>query len=292
MDDVRQELRRMKARMRLQALVSLGILACITMAVGGSEAVARGLTESDSWFVKTLNASSALTNRITVSSGENQCRIKLSAAHLELAQQSSAPATPAAGAFWYDSTANVLKSRANGTAWIEMGGVINRVASTVTIGGSTETTIYSYTVPANTMGTNKALRLTMIGDRLNDSGATKTITLRVKFGGTTLYQDVTATFADANLNRYPWNATVVLANQDATNAQTLGGQINFGINTTVPATGFGDLGVDEIIAATPFVGVAGTIDTTQDRLLEVTVQHSASHASNNIRLHYALLELK
>ena len=54
------------------------------------------------------------------------------------------------------------------------------------VSSAAETSVYSYSVPVGTIGTNKILRLTVTGSYLNNSGSPDTFTPRVKFGGTTI----------------------------------------------------------------------------------------------------------
>jgi len=65
------------------------------------------------------------------------------------------------GAQWYESVpgATIAGSR--------LSRVIDRQTTTIDIVNTTvETDLYRFTVPANTLGTNRALRLTLFGDRM------------------------------------------------------------------------------------------------------------------------------
>ncbi|MFA5053287.1 MAG: hypothetical protein WC565_04475 [Parcubacteria group bacterium] len=70
---------------------------------------------------------------------------------------------------------------------------LNRDVVTATVSGTTsETTVYTYTVPGGTLGTNKMIRLTaLMAAGANASG----ITIRVKFGATTIASYVANTQA-------------------------------------------------------------------------------------------------
>ncbi len=125
MDDVARKLASLERRVRLQALVFIGVLALLLSAIGGADVFARAavtFTESEVWKIQTRNASSTLVPRISATGDSDQARIKFANAHIELAQQSTTPATPAAGAVWFDSTTGVNKVKYyNGTAWVEVG---------------------------------------------------------------------------------------------------------------------------------------------------------------------------
>lgn len=51
---------------------------------------------------------------------------------------------------------------------------------------TTETTVYTHSVPANTIGTNKLLHIKMTGRYKQGDAATRTETFRLKFGTTTV----------------------------------------------------------------------------------------------------------
>lgn len=120
MDNLAREVAALRFRLRLQMLVLIGAMTVGLFALGGADVVARALVETDAWKVRTNNAGGTPVDRITVTTGENSVRVKVNAAHLELAQQGTAPATPAAGALWYDSSTGKLKYR-NATAWVDVG---------------------------------------------------------------------------------------------------------------------------------------------------------------------------
>lgn len=153
-----------------------------------------------------------------------------------------------------------------------------------------ETTVYTTSVPANTLGTTGLLRLTIGGDYLANFG-TPTLRVRVKFGGAAIYDDTTAAFS-TSATRRPWHAIIHLANRNATNVQTMFGQFWMNAVGTGAVQGLGP------IDGTPTVlGIIGSdpidiaTDTTQDQLFAVTVQHSVANANVSFRRKYAALEL-
>lgn len=88
----------------------------------------------------------------------------------------------------------------------------NKVTSTTTVSNTvTETTIYTYSIPANTFAPFKALRLTLFGILLNNTGADRGVTFRVKSGATTLatflYSTVTSNAISTGADRACWTIT-------------------------------------------------------------------------------------
>jgi hypothetical protein len=149
---------------------------------------------------------------------------------------------------------------------------------------TSEVTIYTFAVPANTLGTDKVLRLEVQGDLLNNTGATVTWTIRVKWGGTTI-----ASFAPTNVTtsaaRRAWWLSVKLAAGNATNVQRAMTRIDLSeahANGTVTGPNLHTvLGRHDALA----------VDSTAQQTLEVTVQHSAAGLNYSTIMQAATLEL-
>lgn len=153
---------------------------------------------------------------------------------------------------------------------------------------SAETSIFSYSVTGNMLSTNKVLRLTIIGDYLGNSATARFITLRIKYGATTLYADATNTLT-IDAGRRAVYLVAIITNQNATNAQALGG--HFAISDAGSATsGIGDIGDDETMVNSSLSGVASE-DSTLTKTLDVTIQHSAAEANVSFRRLLGILEL-
>jgi hypothetical protein len=166
--------------------------------------------------------------------------------------------------------------------------VHDREPSLITITDSTtETTICTYSVPANELGSTRAMRLVLYGTVLNTTGTPQSFTLRIKFGGTTIYQDLVNVNANTTVTG-PIFMVINLGGNNATNAQSLSGRLHtgFGTNTT---TGFGDMDIDEIEGSTPFFNTAA-IDQTSAQTLEATMQLSNGGGTEEFVRRYCMLE--
>lgn len=151
-----------------------------------------------------------------------------------------------------------------------------------------ETTVFSVTVPANTMGTTGAVSMRLFGDCLHNNAAGDTVTIRVKFGGITLFSGSTPFISATGANRQPWYSSIYVFNTGATNAQTMHGEWRaMGANTAAPATGLGGLNnqTDGLFAS---VSGASTVDTTTNQSFLVSAQWSASSANNSFRRRWAM----
>lgn len=145
---------------------------------------------------------------------------------------------------------------------------------------TTETTLLSYTVPADLLGgTSRRLRVEMHGDQLNNSGSSDTWTLRIKYGATTMYADAT-TWA-TNAVRMSWNCNIAFGNATSTNNQYVSAL--FVTSTRGGATtGNGEL--DGSGLSYQVLSGSAAEDSTAEKVLVVTLQHSVANAATSFRM--------
>jgi hypothetical protein len=166
--------------------------------------------------------------------------------------------------------------------------VLDRESATTDVTNTvTETTIFTFSVPANTLDTTRMLRLTTFGDYLNNNATGSSLTWRIKFGGTTVFADAISVSA-TSATRRPWCLQVWLASNNGTSSQSMSGTFLCG-TAGGATTGLGNLDDDEIEAVTPFFNTA-SINQTSAQTFEVTVQWSAASANLSCRRFYAVLE--
>lgn len=148
-----------------------------------------------------------------------------------------------------------------------------------------ETSLYSFTIPADTLGELGGFRLFIAGDMLVDDGGGNTLRLRVKLGGTTILSSDAKNLQD-NAERYKWGLEVWCMNS-ATDAQKWGLTLIAGASSsTWPMPVLAD--ASGLVAAAYNTSAK---DTTGDLLLDVTADWSAADADNSIRKEMAILEL-
>jgi hypothetical protein len=165
-----------------------------------------------------------------------------------------------------------------------------QVTETDVVNTVTETNIFAYTVPANTLGTNKALRVQIKCDYLNNTAGTANVRLRIYYGATELWEDLGPTTTQ-DAARRPILIEFILFPRNASNSQSVGGIIKIG-TAGAATTGIGNLGDDEIFANCPFRGIASaTEDSTTELILKVTVVHSVADANISIRKLYSSVEV-
>ena len=154
---------------------------------------------------------------------------------------------------------------------------------------TTETDLVSYTVPANTLATNNSLRVTVIADAMNNAVGTFTSTVRIKYGATTLFDDVALAWVASAATRYPIVMNLTLFARNATNSQGLGGQIAIGVRGGA-TTGTGELATDEIAGNAILIGANASEDSTASKVLAITVQHSVAATTKSFRRLYSVIE--
>ena len=157
------------------------------------------------------------------------------------------------------------------------------------VNDATEQSFFKATIPANALGTDKLARMEIVGDWLNNTGSSRTFTVKIKLNSTIVYQDVSRSSSSSS-DRYPFLLRLLVGNQGATNVQTVGGLIMLG-DRGQATVGIGDLADDEIRFNTPFNGIAGAEDSTAAMDIEVMIQHSNAHANLSLRRHYAIVEI-
>lgn len=154
------------------------------------------------------------------------------------------------------------------------------------VNDSAETSIYSHSIPADQMGGTGGFRLIIGGDYLNDSGSSRSLTIKVKLGATTALTSAAMSIPDVATNRRKWFLEVVCLNS-ATDAQkwlvrwTIGPSNAANFATENPGTASGGDGAGYGTSAE---------DTTGALTLDVTMDHGAAHASLSVRKEIAILE--
>lgn len=165
--------------------------------------------------------------------------------------------------------------------------VFNRQVNQSVGNTTTETALYSVSVPANTLGTANTLRVRLVGTFKNTAGSTDFINFRVKYGATTLYDTGAGGWSSQATSNAYW-LDLDLGNLGATNSQGVG--ITMGVGTNSQPT----TGVSQIDANGRTWGVGyGTSaeDSTTTLTFQITVQHSITNANAVVTAAIATAEL-
>ncbi|MGI0034304.1 MAG: hypothetical protein ACRD98_00350 [Nitrososphaera sp.] len=169
--------------------------------------------------------------------------------------------------------------------------VLDREVTDLTATTVAETVIFSHSIPANAMGTNRSLELILIGSVLCNT-TSSACTFRVKFGGTTIFEDATGAYV-LDVDEKALYIHLILTNQGVTNDQTGGGVFfpQMVALATAPTVGIaGDL-ADAAADGSPIVFANSAIDTTLAKLFEVTWAWATAGANNIMTRRLAILKL-
>lgn len=170
------------------------------------------------------------------------------------------------------------------------GRVYAKVVTAVDVASTAaETNLFSQSIGANEMQTDRLLRLTLLGDLLRNNGEDPV--LRMKFGGTTLLEDTLAIGANS-ATRYPLLIECFLAELNTSNAQFATMRVIVPNTPGGAAIGIGDLaglpaGKGGLLASN------GThaINTTLAQTLAVTADWVTASANSSVRVRAGYLEM-
>jgi len=185
--------------------------------------------------------------------------------------------TPAAGAITIAQSSTV--------------GVLDRVVTLVSFSNTAaEQTLYSFAVPGGTLGTNKIIKLSVIGDHLINNGAPDSLRIKAKYGATTIFDGTIASINNgANRGAFTFDLELVAAN--ATNAQRSKGFLQVGDSTQNNAAGT----AGSILSTNTYTmyGVHNAIaeDSTASKNLVVTATMGTANAAIDVRVHTVYTEL-
>lgn len=146
-----------------------------------------------------------------------------------------------------------------------------------------ETSVYSYSVPGGTLSTSNIIRLILTG-YVDLSVTSRTLTIRVKWGGSTVATGVIVTTASTKGGVL---LTVLLNANNATNSQRLVATIQQMADNAVETDGTFSGACTLRTVAVPSLAV----DSTSAQTLEVTAQWSVAQTTQHFKRWAAETEL-
>ena len=169
--------------------------------------------------------------------------------------------------------------------------LLNSGATVTTSSTNTEFDMLNYTVLANTLGTNGALRCHISGYILQNQASATDYTMKIKFGTTIIFQELFAAVPQVANNK-PFVLDFTIGNKNATNSQGLSGYFKLQ-DANTPVVGEGSLVDDEQLADGNFRAATGasTKDTTSNQVLQVTMTMSISNANAQTSVQRKIIEL-
>lgn len=179
--------------------------------------------------------------------------------------------------FWYDDTDSRWKISGRPLDYIQ----IDKTPADVSItNSSTETSIYSATIPAQMIRSNGMISVHIAGEYLNDSGSSRSLGFVVKLGSTTLHASSIASLGNS-ANKRVWVVNMnIYPNNNSSSNQYMTGVFQMSQDAT-PTTGIGEISTDEVAANSPFGG-SSSESIASGLTLDVRFKHSTAHASLTI----------
>lgn len=172
---------------------------------------------------------------------------------------------------------------------------LDRKTSATTINNTvTETAIYSYTIPANTVDANGELRLHLDNEWLNNTGASRGFVIKAKLGGTTVIEFTTGnSWAGTSSTRSLVEVDLRLSALGSTSSQIV--TLRWQMQSSVGAFGTLTTGVGRTgTTSPPFLLVnSGALsqDMTASKTLEVSITLSTNSTSLEWKTYSGTLEL-
>jgi hypothetical protein len=179
-------------------------------------------------------------------------------------------------------------------AGLPAAGVVTTLAQTSQPLAITDTTtptdLVNYSIPANTLTTNRSIRVRMGGTYVNNSGGARIFTLALTLDGTTLYQDGSNSNGGSALVTV-WEIEFTISAESATVVHMHGRVQQH--TTNAPGTGLGalDNAAQRIDATIGTVSAGVTVGslTSGARVLALTFAHpAATTLQSMVRTHYSV----
>lgn len=144
---------------------------------------------------------------------------------------------------------------------------------------TTPTDALSFTIPGGTLVALGAIRVRMLAQYINNSGASQTLTLALKYGGVTFWGGTTGSLA-TSASSHSVDLNVVIGNSSGLGSQAIGGSLLIGPSdgTMIAAGTTG--------AAIPVFGL-NSANSAVNQLFELVVTHSAANTLISFNPYYA-----
>lgn len=159
------------------------------------------------------------------------------------------------------------------------------------VADTTEQSLYSFTIPANILGTTGGIRLTLGGDYFHNAGGDERIIWRIKLGATTVLASSTGAGGyNSSAQKRKWSLTIWFLNNAAFNSQ------KWSAKGVMSGAAPEDMPFDPESVSLGEMAIAGGYGTSAEDtfgalVLEVTLQHAAVKAGNFLNREMAVLEL-
>lgn len=154
---------------------------------------------------------------------------------------------------------------------------------------TTETNILNTTLTAGLMGTNGAIHIVLSGWYKNDSGGSDSMDMRLKLGGTIIWQDESVAFSDASIIR-PFHMEFWIKNMNSASSQHGAGWYMIGHANNA------DVGISDFALVTDMphgalTTINSAINTASSQSLQLSVVHGDADPELSLNAETLLVEL-
>lgn len=154
------------------------------------------------------------------------------------------------------------------------------------VSSSAEVPVFDEMIPGGSMSTNGIVRVTLVGDYLNNSGGASNFTLRVKIGGSAVFGTVFAGISSTG-RRSPQRVIFEFVNNGSPTTNFCQGEWWY---SSFDSTSGSVAGSYATTAPLLFSSGSTAIDTTEVVDISVTAQHSVSSAQISFRIQNFMIE--
>lgn len=164
--------------------------------------------------------------------------------------------------------------------------------TTILTSSATETSIISQSIAANKLLSTKVARGRLVCILRNSSGADRTYTFRLKFGGSTIIDDAAIAVPTA-AGATDLRSVIInfeIAAQDSTTVQAVSMTLEISPIRGLTTGSSGDWGAVGLLPPSTITGT-GAATTTNANTLDITVQADAGTATQSFILRYGYMEI-
>lgn len=145
---------------------------------------------------------------------------------------------------------------------------------------STSTALFNvaglFSIPANVLGTERAVAFKIYGDYVNNSGSNSRIKIRIIVGSTIVYDSGNSPAISSEAETKGWELDGMVWADGATNAQRVGFKWKLSDAGSAPSTGYG-------VMDNASIGVEGggtaAEDSTESMIVQIQLRHTTADAN-------------
>lgn len=157
------------------------------------------------------------------------------------------------------------------TSTISYSQLLDSTTTVVTATSTNNTVLYSYTMPANTLGIGKTLRIMAMGNHVLGSAANPTITIKLLYGGQTVFSKASAAVNSSTAIGL-WSENILFSNASGTT------NVQLADSRFATVNGSGGANTNQMWNG------SSTVDSTAQQTLQIQASMNQASASNTFSM--------